>query len=226
MINKQNLAKLVLSVGVAASGAVFFGNSDVQAAGDNKTQDAIVYKEQMDAGTYFFLENGTNNKAASYGIDNCVITATNGWNTIFDKKYYVKNNKWVIDKIQIIEGNSYYFDEKGIMVSDSLKTINGEIYYFDVTGKMAKTCWKTFGESNKYYFDKKGRAVRDRVKEINGESYGFDNEGIAIRDGLKTFTKDTYYFNKFGVAMKNAGKLIDGKEYYFGKDGKAVIDKL
>lgn len=148
---------------------------------------------------------------------------------------YVKNDWYEID------GDKYYFDMNGYMVTDS--SIDGR--YVGKDGKMKKNYW--IEKNNKiYYLGEDGMYKHNEECEIDGKTYMFDSDGSLFRNSIITDLKtkeitlidekgafittegihekhgDEYYIKKDGKAAHDEWVIIDGKDIYFGKDGKKV----
>ena len=128
------------------------------------------------------------------------------------KTYYYENNK-KLKGFQKIEGKTYYFDKKGVMLT-GFQEIKNKTYYFGKNGQMV-TGLKKIGKRS-YYFNKKG-IMQTGFQTIKKKNYYFNKKGI-MQTGFKTIKKKTYYFNTSGV-MQTGLKKIDSKSYYFNKKG-------
>ena len=78
------------------------------------------------------------------------------WKDTDNGKMYVDNGK-AVTGMEEIDGETYYFNSKGIMKTGWLKTKSGKKYYFGSDGDMKKGWLKA--KSGKYYFGKNGAAV-------------------------------------------------------------------
>ena len=98
------------------------------------------------------------------------------WKDTDNGKMYVDNGK-AVTGMEEIDGETYYFNSKGIMKTGWLKTKSGKKYYFGSDGVMKKGWLKA--KSGKYYFGKNGAAVTG-VNKIGGCYYFFDDEGVML----------------------------------------------
>ena len=144
--------------------------------------------------------------------ENVTTETKNGFITQNGKTYYYENNK-KLKGFQKIEGKTYYFDKKGVMLT-GFQEIQNKTYYFDKNGRML-TGLKKIGKRT-YYFNKKG-IMQTGFQTINKKTYYFNGKGV-MQTGWKTIKKKTYYFNTTGV-MQTGLKKIDSKSYYFNKKG-------
>lgn len=94
--------------------------------------------------------------------------------------YYGKNGKMTTDKWMSIEGNWYYFDGEGHMMT-GMQEIGDATYYFGEDGAR-KYGWFYLEETDEslerefswFYFDRNGRMLVDEVdKKIDGSYYTF-----------------------------------------------------
>lgn len=96
--------------------------------------------------------------------------------------YYGKDGKLVASKWMTIQGNSYYFDDDGIMQTGLLE-LDGETYYLgDENDGARKTGWilledmthDTDDEDIWCYFDDNGKMVMNQMdRKIGGDYYTF-----------------------------------------------------
>ena len=135
-----------------------------------------------------------------------------GFITKSGKTYYYKNNK-KLKGFQKIEGKTYYFDKKGVMLT-GFQTINRKNYYFNKTGVMLTGLRKI--NKKTYYFNKKG-IMQTGFQTVKSQKYYFNKKGVMLT-GFQTIKKKTYYFTDTGV-MQTGLKKIGNKTYYFDKTG-------
>ena len=84
---------------------------------------------------------------------------TDSWYQEDGNYYYFDSDGYMVTGLRSIDGNTYYFSSGGKMRT-GWQTINGNTYYFSSGGKML-TGWQTIEGSN-YYFGKDGRLVTGR----------------------------------------------------------------
>jgi hypothetical protein len=111
-----------------------------------------------------------------------------------------------VKDIELIDGNYYYFNSYGHMVTDSQVKIGGEYYLFDENGIMI------IGENGTQLF------------EFDNRTYAVRENGSLVTNKRGKVKGDTYYFNKKGVVQKNKIIKIGRKKYYFDEEGRMVTD--
>ena len=160
------------------------------------------------------------------------VRGKNGFITKNGNTYYYKNNK-KMKGFQKIDGRTYYFDKKGIMLTEfqkinkktyyfnkkgimltGLRKINKKTYYFNKKGVM-QTGFQTI-KKHKYYFNTKG-VMLTGFRTIKKKKYYFADSGI-MQTGLKKIGTKTYYFNKKGI-MQTGFQKVNSKKYYFNTEG-------
>ncbi len=122
-----------------------------------------------------------------------------------------------------IDGETYYVDKKGYVLSGVIK-VNGKYYGMDPeTAKQLRGYQNLDGKY--YYFDENtGAAVTKKIIEIEGKSYYFNGKGVRTSGWVK-YKGKKYYFAKNGVMVKG-WKKIKSKYYYFSKtNGKMQTNK-
>ena len=87
------------------------------------------------------------------------VKLTDSWYQEDGNYYYFDSDGYMVTGLRSIDGNTYYFSSGGKMLT-GWQTINGSTYYFSSGGKML-TGWKRIDGSN-YYFGKDGRLVTGR----------------------------------------------------------------
>ncbi len=195
-----------------------------QTASGTMTIDGIQY-EFTDKGV--LKGNGTVQKIIKYEkyIDYYYIDDDNniavGWQTINGKKYYFRDSSYsygeaYTDGMYIIDSETYYFDETGVMQTGFVK-IEDATYYFDSDGKRA-IGWKEI-EGKKYYFSeeryKKGEMCIGRTY-IDNDCYYFDESGV-MQTGLvhEYYPKDVIYGYGEDGKQLSGWQNLNGNTYYF-----------
>lgn len=129
---------------------------------------------------------------------------------------YINDSGKAVTGMQEIDGETYYFNSKGIMKKGWLTTKSGKKYYFNSDGTM-RTGWLKL-KSGKYYFSKKGVMSVGSVK-IDKYYYYFDDEGVMLT-GWQNVDGTDYYYCTDGKRAVNKTVTIDGKKVKFDKNGK------
>ncbi len=159
----------------------------------------------------------------------------NKWFKKNGRVYYAGEDGCIYsDGIYEIEGDSYYFNKKGIRLTGK-RSANGNTYYFSKkTGCMQKNKWVKIsgkyyycGEDGaflkstwvgRYYVGKKGYRLKSRWQ---GSRYLASNGKAAI--GLKKINGDYYYFDEETYDKVTDEVLtVNGKTYQFDSEGKGT----
>ena len=175
----------------------------------------------------------------------CKITVVNpdaGWKENPDGWSYVRQDNTRPNKaFEVIDGKTYYFDDKGIMTT-GWKEINGKYYFFLSSGIMKTSAWEDnyylkengvmasqeWVENHKYFVDKDGKWIKDYgkphwVNDSSGWSYDSDGYGHYLADRWETINGATYYFLPSGYAATGWQK-IKGDWYFFKNSGVMKTD--
>ena len=131
----------------------------------------------------------------------------NGW------RYQRTDGTYVKSQFEVIDGNTYYFNESEYRVT-GLQTIDSKKYYFTDEGVM-QTGWQTI-DSKKYYFNDEG-VMQTGWQTIGGEKYYFDKDG-SMHIGWLQLGDKWYYLRTTGV-MHTGMLKKDGIYYYLEKSG-------
>lgn len=129
---------------------------------------------------------------------------------------YINDSGKAVTGMQEIDGETYYFNSKGIMKKGWLTTKSGKSYYFNSDGTM-RTGWLKL-KTGKYYFSKKGVMSVGSVK-IDKNYYYFDDEGVMLT-GWQDVDGTDYYYCSDGKRAVNKTVTIDGKKVKFDKNGR------
>lgn len=143
------------------------------------------------------------------------------WKDTKGGKMFIDNGQAVTGMAEI-DGDTYYFNSKGIMKTGWLKTKSGSKYYFGIDGIM-KTGWLKV-KSNKYYLKKDGTAVTG-VKKINGSYYCFDKDGVMLTGWQKDKSGHSYYYCTNGKRAVSQTITINGKRVKFDSKGNGKVIK-
>lgn len=131
-----------------------------------------------------------------------------GWWYGFPNGYYVK------DSWQKINGNDYYFNKSGYILTSTWK----DDYYLNSTGEKLKNTMTPDG----YYVDENGKYQKPSlVLTEKGKRYGYLN-GNFVKDKWVKIEEDYYYFDSEGYALTSSWK----GDYYLGADGIMYKNKI
>ncbi|MDY3791966.1 MAG: Ig-like domain-containing protein [Oscillospiraceae bacterium] len=131
---------------------------------------------------------------------------------------YINDSGKAVTGMQEIDGETYYFNSKGIMKTGWLSTKSGKKYYFDSDGTM-RTGWLRTN-SAKYYFTEKGVMCIGSVK-IGTSYYFFDEDGKMLT-GWQEADGEDYYYCTNGKRAVSKTVNIDGERVKFDKNGRVV----
>ncbi|MCR5796208.1 MAG: InlB B-repeat-containing protein [Solobacterium sp.] len=133
--------------------------------------------------------------------------------------YRRSDGSWPADGFAVINKKTYYFDEKGYMVT-GWKKINGSWYYFRSGGEMARNWVKV--KEKWYYMDDAGEMITG-WKQIDCRWYYLGRSG-AMYTGWHKFTNNKWrYFDETGVMVTGKYK-IKNKVYTFNSRGVWIRD--
>ena len=148
---------------------------------------------------------------------------TSEWLLLDGHWYYVNTKGYRMEaELAIINGKTYYFDEKGVMQTGT-RTVNGTALFFDNTGALSNEgkplSWNKIG--NKWYYLDENRNMTIGFKEIDGKLYYFNQIG-EMGTGWQYSQNKWYYFAASGE-MKRGWLKDTGKWYYLdSKTGEMI----
>ncbi len=119
-------------------------------------------------------------------------------------------------------GRTYYVTEDGEKLT-GFQTIDGNEYYFDNKGVMVKTDWIEV-DGNKYYARSNGVLAKNEIVVKWGKSYIFDENGV-MQKGFTTFDGHRYFCKDNGGMVKSDWITVDGDKYYAKADGTLAISE-
>ena len=215
---------------------------DEEADSEMSNELAVMYGWQViDGNTYYFLENGEKAKGLmqiegeTYYFNDSGVMQTRfvtigtdtyyfsiyggktikGWFTQENgDKYYADTTTGKVAKgLTTIDGQTYYFDETGVMQT-RFATIGADTYYFSIySGAMVKG-WFTQENGSQYYADSTTGRIAKGLTKIDGKFYYFDNSGV-MQTRFVTIGADTYYFSIYsGAAITSWFTQENGDKYY------------
>ena len=121
----------------------------------------------------------------------------------------------------------FYFDDNGKISRDKKKTINGQTYYFDEKGRMIED-WSTATKMSGSSFSAKPMAT-DSIVYVNGDGGARKNQWIWAVPSSEISSTDNdnetyswWYADNSGKLIKNKLKKIKGKVYAFDEVGRML----
>ena len=108
-------------------------------------------------------------------------------------------------------GTTYFVTEDGEKVT-GLKTIEGNTYFFNEKGVLQKQKWVT-EDGKTYYALADGTIAKNQMIVKWGQTYIVDENGV-LQTGFVTFEGNEYYANAKGLVQKQKWITVDGNEYY------------
>lgn len=147
-------------------------------------------------------------------------SVSNGWKDVSQGTVYYKNGVKV-KGWQKIDGETYYFDQKGVLQTGWLN-LDGHWYRLDNTGAM-QTGWVKVGKAW-YFMDENG--VMDAATWLSdgGKWYYFGADGAMYSNKWRCTKGVWYYLLGNGEMAKNCWIEDKGNWYYLGADGGMLVD--
>ena len=139
----------------------------------------------------------------------------NGWVLEGDSYYYYEDGMMVTScLIEDSNGYTYYVGEDGRMVTDTLEWVDGGERYFNESGAMVTSAWE---QITTYYED-------DYEEWSWTDWYYFGSDGIAYT-GVQTVNGVEYFFYGGGTLADSATVTYDETHIVKVNDAGVVIDK-
>ena len=143
------------------------------------------------------------------------------WKTSWGSTYYYFSDGTLATGYQVIDGEEYFFNEKGRMVTNDFVVIDNDKYYFGADGKKIKgflTKWTLT-----YHFDEEGR-MSVGLTAVDDSVYFFKDNGAMVKGEFVVSNDIKRYFGTDGKMI--TGWLEKwGTTYYFAEDGAMCIGK-
>lgn len=209
---------------------------------DNETvQEVVIYRANEAGwveqdGAWYYYEDGVKHTGwleLNYSDEE--------WGGEWTEKYYFDKDGAMHTGWLELDGNRYYFEESGSLVTDGfafvpesknyfffdengvsqsgIQDVLGDSFtflaYFDAKTGLVKNSWK-FADGTWYYADREGRLASGWL-QLAGKWYFFNNEA-EMQTGWINDGKFDYYMTSSG-AMAQGWTLVDGKWYYFNNSG-------
>ena len=202
--------------------------------------------KMIDGKGYYFWNNGylakgvTNYKGKAYVIDEDgnLVDYQEGWNTLGNESFYIKNGVALMDTF--VDGN--FIGGNGLTYTGIYYGSNANNVAL-VHGKLAKNQWVESNNSKCYvdekchivrnqwidnhYVDRYGYMVKDtwvgnRYVDANGEYKPNGSISQETKAGWKQTNGKWWYQHKDGTYTKNDFETISGQTYYFDASGYMV----
>ena len=192
-------------------------------------------------GNYYLLSDGSMNTEPklvvgdkTYYFDADGEWIPQGWQSNSTGYWYVDGNDCVKSDFKDVDGQTYYFDESGWMLT-GWQVINGKDYAFKSSGAMYKNEWcgnyylgsdgamlKKTKTPTGSYVDANGKWV-PQGWQSNSTGYWYVEGYDCVKSGFKEIKGQTYYFDASGW-MATGWKKIDNKWYIFNGSGYMLHD--
>ena len=223
----------------------YFDGNGYMVTGWQKIKDKDYYFNESGAmvtdawvGNYYLQQDGsmsTNTWIGNYYVDSNGLWTPDQW-IVSNGKYWYRHQdgSYTINDFEIINGQTYYFDGNGFMVTGWQK-INNKDYYFNESGAMAKNAWvgnyylqedgsmATNTWIGNYYVDSNGLWTPDQWIVSNGKYWYRHQDGSYTINDFEVINGQTYYFDANGYMVTGWQKIND-KDYYFNESGAMVTD--
>lgn len=116
-------------------------------------------------------------------------SALHGWQQKDGRWFYYVGNQpvsgWLSDN-----GNRYFLDDEGVMVTGWMQNQLGEYFYFDPSGAMTANRW--IQTNNRwYYLGDSGVMLVDQWLFAGGQWYYFGSDGAMVSGWAKDTTETT-----------------------------------
>ncbi|HKL80675.1 MAG TPA: hypothetical protein VJ888_09615 [Mobilitalea sp.] len=144
------------------------------------------------------------------------------------KTTVIAENENLSDILVEIDGDYYYFNEKGYAEKNKWVSLDYEDYYFDGTGKRVTKDWMA-KDGELYRLDHNGSIINGGwVNEDDGNTYlSFDgtiyyaakDKEFEIREKISEFARRPSAGTEVGICSKFADMLV---HYLFGKNAKGT----
>lgn len=183
----------------------------------------------IDGYTYYFKEsNGAAVKSDFVIVDgykyyfdgnsHMVTGFMTKWGTSY---YFFEDGKMASNEIfSAVDGYRYYAAENGAIKKSTSVTLDGNTYYFDGNGHMVTGFMTKWGAT--YYYGEDGIQAIDKVVTVDGYDYYFKSNGAMLKNDFIDFEDGTHYFDSEGYMVKNATITRWTHSYTFDENGVLV----
>lgn len=146
------------------------------------------------------------------------------WLTVKKKKYYVDSDGYRVTGFYDVKGQTYYFNDDGVMQKNKWFTIDGNTYHANTSGIVLKSQWLWY-KNTLVYVTKDGSIAKNEIVKIGSKKYYFNSKGKRSK-GFKKYKGKYYYCNSSGIIQKKKWITKGGKKYYLQKSGVRAQSKL
>ena len=138
--------------------------------------------------------------------------------------YRHSDGTYTTNDFENINGQTYYFDASGYMVT-GWKQIGSDWYYFNSAGVMVKDAWV-----GNYYFESDGKMATNKwigIYYVGEDGCVVTNQWIgvyyvgsngAMATGWQCISAQWYYFDSNGI-YQTGERYLGGEYYYFNSQG-------
>ncbi len=139
-------------------------------------------------------------------------------------RYRHSDGTYTTNDFENINGQTYYFDASGYMVT-GWKQIGSDWYYFNSAGVMVKDAWV-----GNYYFESDGKMATNKwigIYYVGEDGCVVTNQWIgvyyvgsngAMATGWQCISGQWYYFDSNGI-YQTGERYLGGEYYYFNSQG-------
>ncbi len=147
-----------------------------------------------------------------------------GWYLLEGNWYYYDENGTLLTGWHWMQNNWFYFDLTTGKMATGFQEIGGEIYYFHPRlGNMQKSWQQVDGKW--YYFHKNLGNSQVGWQVINKKWYYLDPETAEMQTGWLELGSNKYYLKSSG-AMVTGTYTIDNQVYSFQKNGALIVNRV
>ena len=137
------------------------------------------------------------------------------------KYYYNSQGQKIKSNSYFIDGNWYYFNNEGEMITDWYYINNKEEYVYLGDDGKSRIGWNNI-DSNWYYFSPLGY-MKKGWNKIDDKWYYFDVSNGKLK--TSQWIDGTFYVNENGEMIHSGWHNIDGQMLYFESDGNVNLQR-
>ena len=177
------------------------------------------------------------------------------WVSVDGNWYYYGKGGLAARGLTTVDGQNYYFEYDGRMLTSRAINYDGKAYYFNASGIGTKYTTDGWIELEGYwYYISDGQFLVEKTIKIGSDYYAFNYYGRMLDDDEQTDCYDSntgewyyyrakpggklyvnswyttnygdkYYYGAGGKALRGFA-TVDGKQYYFDYSGCVVTDRV